>query len=99
MILATEWSQNGLSATVVRRALARGQSVRYLVPDAALEEIYAHGLYGAARPPRLRPRPPPRFVILVPPPPVTPPLSPPQAKEEEEEVETLHRRPQHPTTW
>lgn len=73
--------------------------MRYLVPDAALEEIYAHGLYGAARPPRLRPRPPPRFVILVPPPPVTPPLSPPQAKEEEEEVETLHRRPQHPTTW
>eukprot|EP00108_Taenia_solium_P012446 TsM_000898700 transcript=TsM_000898700 gene=TsM_000898700 len=97
VILATEWSQNGLSATVVRRALARGQSVRYLVPDAALEEIYAHGLYGAARPPRLRLRPPPRFVILVPPPPVTPPLSPPQV-EEEEEVEALHRRPQHPST-
>ncbi|VDM30591.1 unnamed protein product [Hydatigera taeniaeformis] len=97
VILATEWSQNGLSATVVRRALARGQSVRYLVPDAALEEIYARGLYGAARPSRMRPRPPPRLVILVPPPPVTP-LSPPQVKEEEEDVEALRRRPQHPST-
>ncbi len=28
--------------------------MRYLVPDAALEEIYARGLYGAARPPRHR---------------------------------------------
>ncbi|BHF63356.1 Nicotinamide/nicotinic acid mononucleotide adenylyltransferase 3 [Sparganum proliferum] len=49
VILVTEWCQNGLSATLVRRALARGQSVRYLVPDAALEEIYAAGLYGARR--------------------------------------------------
>uniref|UniRef100_A0A915EY28 Cytidyltransferase-like domain-containing protein n=1 Tax=Echinococcus canadensis TaxID=519352 RepID=A0A915EY28_9CEST len=98
VILATEWCQNGLSATLVRRALARGQSVRYLVPDAALEEIYAHGLYGAARPPRSRPRPSPRLLILVPPPPVIPSLSPPQVKEEEEEEEALHRRPQHPST-
>ncbi|KAL3314710.1 hypothetical protein Ciccas_006670 [Cichlidogyrus casuarinus] len=45
--MASEYSANGLSATVVRRALSRGQSVRYLVPDAALEEIYASGLYGS----------------------------------------------------
>ncbi|CDS42898.1 nicotinamide mononucleotide adenylyltransferase [Echinococcus multilocularis] len=98
VILATEWCQNGLSATLVRRALARGQSVRYLVPEAALEEIYTHGLYGAARPPRLRPRPSPRLLILVPPPPAIPSLSPPQVKEEEEEEEALRRRPQHPST-
>ncbi|VDO00627.1 unnamed protein product [Rodentolepis nana] len=61
VILVTEWSQNGLSATIVRRALARGQSVRYLVPDAVLEEIYARGLYGASRPSR------PSFLLLVPP--------------------------------
>lgn len=50
----------------MRRALARGQSVRYLVPDAALEEIYASGLYGAARP--SRPLPTPHLLFLVPPP-------------------------------
>uniref|UniRef100_A0A5K3FAX8 Nicotinamide-nucleotide adenylyltransferase n=2 Tax=Mesocestoides corti TaxID=53468 RepID=A0A5K3FAX8_MESCO len=63
VILVTEWCQNGLSATLVRRALSRGQSVRYLVPDAVLEEIYSRGLYGAARPPR------PRFASSSGPPP------------------------------
>ncbi|VEL43932.1 unnamed protein product [Protopolystoma xenopodis] len=45
--MVKEWCHNDLSATLVRRALSRGQSVRYLVPDATLDEIYAAGLYGA----------------------------------------------------
>ncbi|VUZ49272.1 unnamed protein product [Hymenolepis diminuta] len=110
VILATEWSQNGLSATVVRRALARGQSVRYLVPDAALEEIYSRGLYGAARPSR------PSLLLLVPPSTSalqTTPLSSVQTAEQvespknvptqsslksAEEVEVEYRQPQHPST-
>lgn len=38
----------GLSATLVRSLLARGQSVRYLVPDPVWEYIAAHDLYRAA---------------------------------------------------
>ncbi|KAM3181566.1 hypothetical protein ACTXT7_014123 [Hymenolepis weldensis] len=111
VILATEWSQNGLSATVVRRALARGQSVRYLVPDAALEEIYSRGLYGAARPSR------PSLLLLVPPSTsalqttplpsmqtaeqVEPPKNVPtqSSLKSAEEIEVEYREPQHPSTW
>ncbi|CAL8073924.1 unnamed protein product [Calicophoron daubneyi] len=46
IILVNEWCENNLSATLVRRALSRGLSVRYLVPDSALERIYSLGLYG-----------------------------------------------------
>lgn len=34
-----------VSATLVRERLRRGQSIRYLVPDAVREYITAHGLY------------------------------------------------------
>jgi len=34
-----------ISATLVRRRLAEGRSIRYLVPDAVREYIAAHGLY------------------------------------------------------
>jgi nicotinate-nucleotide adenylyltransferase len=34
-----------LSATVLRERVRRGQSIRYLVPDAVREYIAAHGLY------------------------------------------------------
>ncbi len=37
-----------VSATQVRALLARGQSARFLVPDAVLHYIHAHGLYRAA---------------------------------------------------
>jgi len=36
------------SATLVRRQLARGGSVRYLLPEAVYRYIATHGLYGAA---------------------------------------------------
>lgn len=37
-----------VSATQVRQLLAAGRSVRFLVPDAVLAYIHAHGLYRAA---------------------------------------------------
>lgn len=37
----------GISSTEVRRRLAAGESVRYWVPDAVIEYIHQHHLYGA----------------------------------------------------
>ncbi|VDD75699.1 unnamed protein product [Mesocestoides corti] len=87
VILVTEWCQNGLSATLVRRALSRGQSVRYLVPDAVLEEIYSRGLYGAARPPR------PRFASSSGPPPKVEVQNAKEKSDEESEC------PEDPSSW
>ncbi|XP_013871189.1 nicotinamide/nicotinic acid mononucleotide adenylyltransferase 1 [Austrofundulus limnaeus] len=42
-----EWVTNEISATHVRRALRRGQSVRYLLPDIVLSYIQEHNLYSA----------------------------------------------------
>ncbi|XP_019743559.1 nicotinamide/nicotinic acid mononucleotide adenylyltransferase 1, partial [Hippocampus comes] len=42
-----EWVANDISATHVRRALRRGQSVRYLLPDDVLRYIHANHLYSA----------------------------------------------------
>ncbi|VDP18698.1 unnamed protein product [Echinostoma caproni] len=52
ILLITDWCQNALSATLVRRALSLGETVRYLVPDGVLDKIYDLGLYNAKRPPR-----------------------------------------------
>lgn len=35
-----------ISATAIRAALGRGHSTRYLLPDAVLDYIHEHGLYG-----------------------------------------------------
>ncbi|XP_023562616.1 nicotinamide/nicotinic acid mononucleotide adenylyltransferase 3 isoform X2 [Octodon degus] len=43
--LAREPVLNEISATYVRRALAQGQSVKYLLPDAVIAYIKDHGLY------------------------------------------------------
>lgn len=40
-----EWVTNDISATHVRRALRRGQSVKYLVPDNVIRYIQEHELY------------------------------------------------------
>lgn len=45
--IVREWITNEVSATKLRRGLRRGDSIRYLVPDAVLEYIYKHGLYSA----------------------------------------------------
>lgn len=42
-----EWVTNEISATHVRRALRRGQSVRYLLPDDVLRYIQEHKLYNS----------------------------------------------------
>ncbi|XP_041062399.1 nicotinamide/nicotinic acid mononucleotide adenylyltransferase 1-like isoform X2 [Carcharodon carcharias] len=43
--LVTEWITNDVSATKVRRALRRGQSVKYVIPDSVIEYIQKHSLY------------------------------------------------------
>lgn len=45
--LVTEWIANDISSTKIRRALRRGQSIRYLVPDLVGDYIEKHGLYSA----------------------------------------------------
>nr|XP_061802363.1 nicotinamide/nicotinic acid mononucleotide adenylyltransferase 1-like isoform X1 [Nerophis lumbriciformis] len=42
-----EWVSNDISATHVRRALRRGHSVKYLLPDSVLRYICEHQLYSA----------------------------------------------------
>lgn len=42
-----EWVTNEISATQVRRALRRGQSVRYLLPDSVVHYIQEYNLYSA----------------------------------------------------
>ncbi|CAN8001419.1 unnamed protein product [Ixodes hexagonus] len=46
--LVRDWAANEISSTGVRRALARGESVKYLLQDAVITYIHEHGLY---RPP------------------------------------------------
>ncbi|CAB1446328.1 unnamed protein product [Pleuronectes platessa] len=45
--LVHEWVTNDISATHMRRALRRGQSVRYLLPDAVVSYIQQNNLYSA----------------------------------------------------
>ncbi|XP_077881362.1 nicotinamide/nicotinic acid mononucleotide adenylyltransferase 1 isoform X1 [Ictidomys tridecemlineatus] len=45
--LVNEWIHNDISSTKIRRALRRGQSIRYLVPDLVQEYIEKHDLYSS----------------------------------------------------
>ncbi|KAG7457061.1 hypothetical protein MATL_G00242550 [Megalops atlanticus] len=45
IFLVREWVRNEISATEVRRALRRGLSVKYLLPDNVIDYIRQHGLY------------------------------------------------------
>ncbi|KAM9349278.1 nicotinamide/nicotinic acid mononucleotide adenylyltransferase 3 [Symphorus nematophorus] len=45
IFLVREWVRNEMSATEVRRALRRGLSVKYLIPDSVIEYIHQHNLY------------------------------------------------------
>lgn len=48
-IIPVECTRVDISATGIRRKLAKGESVRYLVPEGVLETIHDRGLYGARR--------------------------------------------------
>lgn len=45
IFLVREWVRNETSATEVRRALRRGLSVKYLLPDSVIDYIHQHNLY------------------------------------------------------
>ncbi|XP_023866098.1 nicotinamide/nicotinic acid mononucleotide adenylyltransferase 3 isoform X1 [Salvelinus sp. IW2-2015] len=45
IFLVREWVRNETSATEVRRALRRGLSVKYLLPDSVIKYIHQHNLY------------------------------------------------------
>ncbi|KAM3866010.1 nicotinamide/nicotinic acid mononucleotide adenylyltransferase 3 [Diretmus argenteus] len=45
IFLVREWVRNETSATEVRRAVRRGLSVKYLIPDSVIEYIKEHNLY------------------------------------------------------
>ncbi|MBN3300638.1 NMNA3 adenylyltransferase, partial [Amia calva] len=45
IFLVREWIQNEISATEIRQAIRRGQSVKYLLPDSVIEYIKGHCLY------------------------------------------------------
>ena len=48
-IIPVECTLMDISASGIRRMLAEGKSIRYLLPDAVREIIYDRGLYGARR--------------------------------------------------
>ncbi|XP_028586859.2 nicotinamide/nicotinic acid mononucleotide adenylyltransferase 3 isoform X1 [Podarcis muralis] len=43
--LVSEWIHNEISATNIRHALRKGQSVKYLVPDSVISYIKQHNIY------------------------------------------------------
>ncbi|XP_014667507.1 PREDICTED: nicotinamide/nicotinic acid mononucleotide adenylyltransferase 1-like isoform X1 [Priapulus caudatus] len=45
--IITEWMPNEISSTRIRRALGRGESVKYLLQDGVIDYIKKHELYGA----------------------------------------------------
>ncbi|XP_076055514.1 nicotinamide mononucleotide adenylyltransferase [Oratosquilla oratoria] len=72
--IVTEWITNEVSSTKIRRALKRGESVRYLVQDAVIDFIYNHALYNTHNNKyvcpsvMLTPSPNPDTDVLLPPP-------------------------------
>ncbi|XP_071568010.1 nicotinamide/nicotinic acid mononucleotide adenylyltransferase 1 isoform X2 [Temnothorax nylanderi] len=48
--IVTEWIPNEVSSTRIRRALKRGESVRYLLQDSVIDYIYKHEIYDVRLP-------------------------------------------------
>ncbi|CAG5133961.1 unnamed protein product [Candidula unifasciata] len=46
IFIVTEWIYNDISSTKVRRALRRGESVKYVLQDSVIDYIREHHLYG-----------------------------------------------------
>ncbi|XP_066966752.1 nicotinamide/nicotinic acid mononucleotide adenylyltransferase 1 isoform X2 [Macrobrachium rosenbergii] len=72
--IVTEWITNEVSSTKVRRALRRGESVKYLVQDSVIDYIYKNALFNTHNnkyfysPYMLTPSPNPDTDVLLPPP-------------------------------
>ncbi|XP_048514717.1 nicotinamide/nicotinic acid mononucleotide adenylyltransferase 3 isoform X3 [Athalia rosae] len=49
ILIVTEWITNEISSTKIRRALKRGESVKYLLQDSVLDYIYKHEIHNARR--------------------------------------------------
>ncbi|BFZ02403.1 hypothetical protein BsWGS_05442 [Bradybaena similaris] len=49
IFIVTEWIYNDISATKIRRAVRRGESVKYLLQDSVVSYIHEHRLYGATK--------------------------------------------------
>ncbi|XP_015904455.1 nicotinamide/nicotinic acid mononucleotide adenylyltransferase 1 isoform X2 [Parasteatoda tepidariorum] len=47
--IVTEWIPNEISSTHIRRALRRGCSVKYLIPDSVLKYIKEHELFSSIK--------------------------------------------------
>ncbi|XP_060531180.1 nicotinamide/nicotinic acid mononucleotide adenylyltransferase 3 [Cylas formicarius] len=45
--IVTEWIQNEISSTKIRKAFQRSESVKYLIPDKVIDYIHKNSLYGA----------------------------------------------------
>lgn len=45
IMIVTEWIRNDISSTKIRRALQRGESVKYLLQDSVIDYIKKHQLY------------------------------------------------------
>ncbi len=50
IFVVKQWIPNDISSTLVRRSIARGLSVDYLLPEPVVHYIHAHKLYAAAPP-------------------------------------------------
>lgn len=53
IIIVNEWIKNEISSTYLRRALRRGDSIKYLINDKVEQYIYQHGLYSVVESPHL----------------------------------------------
>ncbi|KAI4472644.1 hypothetical protein M0802_016618 [Mischocyttarus mexicanus] len=48
--IVVEWIPNEVSSSKIRRALKRGESVRYLIQDSVIDYVYKNGIYDAKSP-------------------------------------------------
>ncbi|XP_066580904.1 uncharacterized protein Nmnat isoform X2 [Prorops nasuta] len=50
IIIVTEWIPNDISSTRIRRALKRGENIRFFVQDSVIDYIYSNEIYDSKKP-------------------------------------------------